>query len=220
MSTVQAPARSQSLVLSGIDWQTYSRLLWAFAVHRSIRLTYDRGKLEIMSPLLVHDKGAEFLGRLIVTLTEELGMTLLAGGSVTLRHRKLLRGLEPDRCYWIAHEPQVRGKDRLDLRKDPPPDLALEVDITRSALNRMGIYAALSVPELWRLDGATLTFHSLGTNRRYAPVTHSPTFPFVAPADLMGFLALRANQDDNAVAGQFRAWVRRQIAAAGGMTTP
>jgi Uma2 family endonuclease len=210
MSTVRAPAKPQRLLLRGIDWQTYSRLLRAFAVHRSVRLTYDRGNLEIMSPLLVHDKGAEFLGRLVLILTEELGLPLLAGGSTTLRRRKLRRGLEPDRCYWITHEPQMRGKDDLDLRKDPPPDLALEVDVTSSSLNRMGIYAALGVPEIWRLEGQALTFYALGTNRQYASVAHSPTFRFVKPADLLRFLALRATRDDTTVARQFRAWVRRK----------
>src|SRR5260370_32417765 len=91
------------LRLSGVDWRTYSRLLWGFAEQRGVRLIYDRGELEIMSPLLEHDDDADFLGVLVWTLTEELGLPIKPGGSVTVRRRKRQRGLEPDRCYWIAN---------------------------------------------------------------------------------------------------------------------
>jgi hypothetical protein len=124
--------------------------------------------------------------------------------------------LEPDGCYWIANAPAVRGKRRINLSVDPPPDLAIEVDVTNSSLNRMSIYASLGVPEVWRLDGQTLTFHHLGAGRSYAVATHSRAFPFVTPADLMSFLALFAAQDETSAVLQFRTWVRQQLAAGGG----
>lgn len=213
MSTVPArPTRSRRLVLHGIDWKTYSRLLAAFAEYRAVRLTYDRGRLEIMSPRLEHDTDADFLGQLIVALTDELGMPRLSGGSVTLRRRKLLKGLEPDRCYWIASEPAVRGKRNLDLRVDPPPDLAIEVDVTSSSLDRMSIYAAFGVPEVWRLEGTSLSFHVLSAGS-YTAATHSRSFPLLTAADLMSIAALRATQGEAAAGLQFRAWVRQQLAA-------
>src|SRR5205823_9725460 len=115
MSTVQKRVRN-SLLLQGIDWRTYSRLLWALAEHRSVRLTYDRGDLEIMSPLLEHDNPADLLGRFVVVLTEEMNLPMKAAGSTTLRRRRRQRGLEPDRAWWIAQEPRMRGKLRLNLR--------------------------------------------------------------------------------------------------------
>jgi Uma2 family endonuclease len=192
-----------------VDWRTYERLLRTFAERPSVRLTYDRGVLEIMRPLLEHDNDGRFLGRLVVTLTGELGLPIMAGGSTTFRRRSKRRGLEPDDCFWIASEPRVRNKRRIDLRVDPPPDLAIEVDVIRSSLNRMGIYAALGVPEVWRLDGPALTFHALQADGRYVATTHSRAFPLVAPADLLTFLALRGQMDENAVVRQFRAWVRQ-----------
>src|SRR4051812_38712736 len=90
---------SSSLLLPNTDWQTYSRLLRTFEERPGVRLTYDRGVLEIMSPRLRHDDPTDFVGRLVCTLTEELGQTLKHGGSTTLRRRKKQRGLEPDRCY-------------------------------------------------------------------------------------------------------------------------
>lgn len=209
MATVQLP-KPPRVVLQGVDWRTYTRLVYALAEHR-VRLTYDRGVLEIMSPLPVHEWGAHLLGRFIEVLTEELGQPLVAGGSTTLRLRPKRRGLEPDRCYWLVNEARIRGKDRLDLRVDPPPDLAVEVNAIHSSLNRMGIYESLRVPEVWRLDDQGLTFHVLGPHGKYAPSSHSLAFPQVTPADLMRFLALRPQLDDNSIVRQFRAWVQQHV---------
>lgn len=214
MSLAAAPVR-RHLLLSGIDWRTYTRLLHIFAEHPSVRLTYDRGVLEIMSPLPEHESDADMLGRFVVVMTEELGLPIKAGRSTTFRRRRKRRGLEPDNSYWIATEPRVRGKRRIDLKIDPPPDLAIEVDVTSSSLDRMAIYAALAVPEVWRLDGSLLTFHVLGAGGRYTVSTHSAAFPLVAPSDLVGFLSLRSTLDENTVVRQFREWFRQRLAGAG-----
>jgi Uma2 family endonuclease len=220
MSTVTAPpAVRDRLLLDNVDWRTYTRFLYLFAERPGYRLTYDRGRLEIMGPLPLHERCANLLGRLAITLTEELGLPILQGGSTTLRLRHRQRGLEPDRCYWITNEAAVRGKDRLNLRVDPPPDLAIEVDVTSSSLNRMSIYATLAVPEVWRVDKQTLSFHALAANRKkYTPISHSRSFPLVTPADLMTFWGMCATQEENSVIRQFRIWVQQQ--QAGGGTVP
>ena len=97
MATVTAPA-SPRFVLSGVDWRTYTRLLHIFAERPSIRLAYDRGELEIMSPLPEHESDADMLGRFVVVLTEEMRLPIKAGRSTTLRRRRRQRGLEPDNC--------------------------------------------------------------------------------------------------------------------------
>ena len=221
MSTAPArPAPGQRLLLHGVDWRTYSRLLHLFEDRPSLRFTYDQGSLEIMSPTHAHESDADFLGRLAVTLTEELGLPLKAGGSTTLRRQRRRRGLEPDKCCWIAHEAAVRGKRQIDLRVDPPPDLVIEVDVTSRSLNRLGIYAALGVPEVWRLDRQMLTFLALDPNGIYAALNRSLSLPLVTPADLAGFLVLRGTLDENAVVSQFRAWVRHQAAGRGTGPSP
>jgi Uma2 family endonuclease len=214
MAAPSTSTRPQRLVLYGVSWQEYTRMLRAFAERPGYRLTYDRGTLEIMSPLFEHELHADLLGRFVVVLTEELGVPIQAGRSTTFRRRRMRRGLEPDHSWWIAHEPLVRGKQRIDLRVDPPPDLALEVDITRRSLNRMAIYARLGVPEVWRLDARGLTFQTLQPNGRYAQQTHSPTFPLFTPADLMTHVALRTQYDENEVVRRFRAFVRQRLATA------
>src|SRR5438552_1319533 len=210
MSTLSVPA-TYSLLLDDIDWRTYTRLLHAFDERPNIRLTYDRGSLEIMTLTHEHESYAHLLGRFVVVLTEEFGLPIKGGGSTTFRRRQRRKGLEADESYWIASEPLVRGKDRIDLRIDPPPDLALEVDVTHSSLNRLGIYAALRVPEVWRREGETIVCYLLGADGRYTISATSRAFPGLAPADLMNFVALRGQMDENALVRQFRAWVRQHF---------
>jgi Uma2 family endonuclease len=209
MSAITQRPTTGSVLLSAVDWKEYKRFLRMFAERPGIRLTYDRGELEIMAPSFEHEDYCDFLGRLVLVLTEELRMPIRHGGSVTLRRRKWKRGLESDRCYWIKHEAQMRGVKNLDLRIHPPPDLAIEVDVTRSSLNRMAIYAKLRVPEVWRLDNSVLTFSVLQPDGNYALATHSLGFPQVTPNDLMRFLAMCATAEQNAIVAQFRQWIRQ-----------
>src|SRR6266853_5696530 len=109
---LREPATRLCLRLSAVDWRTYSQLLRIFAERPGYRLTYDRGELEIMSPLLEHDKDDRFLARLIVALTEELGLPIMAGGSVTMRRRRKKRGLEPRDCFWIQNSVKMAGRRR------------------------------------------------------------------------------------------------------------
>ena len=204
----------QKLILDDVSWDEYTRLLRTFE-GRHLRLTYDRGRLEMMTLSYEHESHGDFLGRFVVTLTEELNLPIRGGGSTTFRKRKKKKGLESDNCYWIAHEADVRNIKVINLRKAPPPDLALEVDISRSSMNLMRIYSSLDVPEVWRWDKNGLTFLVLNADGEYDAVTASPTFPLpISPADLMPFIAMRGQMDDNAVIRQFRTWIRAKLAAA------
>jgi Uma2 family endonuclease len=204
------PPPGHSLLLEGVDWQTYSRLLRAFAERPKIRLTYDRGRLEMMSPLLEHDNHGRFLGRMVGVLTEELGLPLHGGGTTTMRRQLRRRGIEADESFWIANAERMKGRRRLDLRRDPPPDLAIEVDVSHASLDRLAIYAALEVPEVWRLEGDDLRFYVLGANGKYKQVEHSHSFPVITPSILLNFLhKARKAGDQNPVIRAFRLWVRK-----------
>lgn len=199
------------VLLYDVPWAMYVRLVKSFEGKRNVRLTYDRGRLEIMAPSFEHDRDAAALAHLVEILTEELGLPIVRGGSVTVKRRRARRGLEPDRCFWIANAASVAGVNVLDLRIHPPPDLAIEVDVTNPSLDRFGVYAGLGVPELWRLDGDSLTFNTLAASRRYAPAAASPTLRGVTPADLLPFVQrLRDAADQNMVTRDFRAWVRQR----------
>lgn len=208
MSSLQSNVKRAPAVLHDIDWGTYSRLLRVFAQRRGFRLSYDRGTLEIMSPLWEHEKIAGILARFVDVLTEELHLPYELGGSVTLRRRRKRRGLEPDKCFWIASAGPLKGKMHLDLRIDPPPDLAIEMDVTHRSLDRMSIYAALGVPEVWRATADNLTFNILEAGV-YQVRTHSLSFPRLASADVLAFLTKLGNTGMSDVVGQFRDWVRQ-----------
>src|SRR5262249_35086854 len=213
MATASVPS-PQKLVLYDVDWHTYRRLLRDLQVRR-VRLTYDRGALEIMTLSLQHERFGRFLGRLLVTLTEEFQLPLAQGGSTTFRRRKKKRGLESDNCYWIQNEHLIRGKIKIDLRTDPPPDVGVEIDIFHSSLNRMAIYAALKVPEVWRFDGKTLEFHVLQPNGKYRIENQSRALAGVAAGGLLPFLMLLTQADENALIRQFREWIRKHYHLAG-----
>lgn len=208
-----APGRTagRSVLTPNVEWRQYLRLLQVFAEHPRVRLTYDRGVLEIMSPILQHDDDGDILGDFVKTLAREFRLTLHRGGSTTLKRRRMKKGLEPDRCFWIQNAPRIAGVRDLDLRVHPPPDLAIEVDVSRSSLDRMGIYAALRVPEVWRLDGDVLTFYALAADGNYAVTPTSRSFPGVAPADLPPFLQrARAAGDQIPLFDDFQAWARQR----------
>ena len=202
------------VLLHNVDWGMYTQLLDAFADKRGVKLAYDRGELEIMAPSLEHEDDAYHLGLFVDTLAEEIGLPLRRGGSVTVRRKKLKKGIESDRCFWIANAAKIEGVRQLDLKIHPPPDLAIEVDVTSSSLDKIGIYTKLGVPELWRLEGDELRFHRLGADQKYAEIPSSTAFPGITPADLMTFLKQARGAADQTIASKaFRAWVKQRIAA-------
>src|SRR5260370_27981448 len=190
MPTKTHVAVDHRILLTGVSWGSYSRLLQIFGDRPHLRLTYDRGDLEIVSRSLRHEKWGGILSRFVVVLTEELHLPLASGGSVTMRRKSLKRGLEADKSFWIAHEADVRGIEDLDLQIHPPPDLVIEVEITRSALKRMGIYAKMRVPEVWRVTAKKIRFQQLQPDGAYKEMPTSLTFPGLTPNDLMNFLKL------------------------------
>jgi Uma2 family endonuclease len=129
---------------------------------------------------------------------------------VILKRRRKRRGLEPDNCYWIANAGRLQAKKHLDLRVDPPPDLAIEMDVAHSSVDRMSIYAALEVPEVWRLTSEGLSFNILESGV-YQVRVHSLSFPRLASADLVPFLADLGHTGTTRLVARFREWVRQVL---------
>lgn len=199
----------QRFLLRDVSWETYEALCRDPGIRT--RMTYDRGMLEFWSPSYLHECLKCLLARLVHVVTEELNIPVQGCGSTTYRRAILEKGLEPDQCYYIQHESVMRGKDDLDFDVDPPPDLAIEVEVTRSALDRMGIYAALGVPEVWRFDGTALRAFVLGEDGKYESGDHSPTFPDLPLDELVRFVEQRKKQGETALVRSFRQWVRENL---------
>jgi Uma2 family endonuclease len=175
----------RSVFLRNVPWETYQTLRKAEA-NEHLRMTYDCGDLEIMSPLKRHGKIAVLLGLMIYEWTRHSRTEIESGRDMTCDREDLEKGLEPDLCYWTAHQPLVHGKDEVDLSVDPPPDLALEVDITRSSVPKLPIYAALRVPEVWcwRDDIEVLALRG-GQYVRVSESAALPGFPIKLAVELI-----------------------------------
>lgn len=204
MATATSPPPSLgSLVrLDQVSWQTYCDLRDA-PQNRHVCMTFDQGRLYLMSPSRMHERIAELIGRLIATYTECKSIPMLGGGSMTMKSKLLNRGLEPDKCYYIQNEAAVRGSDRYDAQTDPPPDLAVEVDVTSLSTIRLPIYAALAVPEVWRWSEDTIQVYHLGGDQ-YRPADQStclPGFPF---EKAIACLNDRFDHDETSLVAAFR----------------
>jgi Uma2 family endonuclease len=140
------------ILLQNISWDEYERLCDLFAEHY-IFLTYDQGELEICMPSAEHDRAGYLFDNILAYVTRYLGVLIDGVGAATLRNKLSSRGLEPDRAFYLSRAKEVLGKKSLDISFDPPPDLAIETDISSSSIPRMPIYATLGVPEVWRYDG-------------------------------------------------------------------
>lgn len=177
--------------------------------HHATRLFYDRGFLQIVMPSELHEIINRLLDRVITALTEELGLSIKSYGSTTLNREDLAKGLEPDSCYYIQHADRLQRR-QIDLTIDPPPDLAIEVDIISSSQRRFGLYRHLQIPEVWRYtEKQGVIFYQLQEGE-YHPCDFSPTFPIVSSAKLMELLELAKTKDDNTVIWLLRAWIRVQ----------
>jgi Uma2 family endonuclease len=196
----------QHFVLEDASWELYERFLREIG-DRPVRVTYDSGKMEIISPLPEHEGPKKIIGDMIEMLCFELRIPVICLGSTTFRRKIRAKGLEPDECYYIENEPRIRGKRRLNLRTDPPPDLAVEIDVTTRSVPRQRVYAALGVPEIWRYDGKRIQCLHL-IDGEYHARKFSLAFPFLEPASLKQFLGQGSFQDKTAVLRSFVDWVR------------
>lgn len=200
----------ESIILHGVSWQTYQALSHDLETAAGKRLTYDQGILEIMTPRPSHERYKSRLSRIVEVTTEEMALEIASLGSTTWSREDLQRGLEPDACFYIQNEATIRHKINLDLRTDPPPDLAIEVDYTSSSRSRMGIYAALGVPEVWRFDGTVLTIECL-VGTEYVPQSRSTVLPILQQRDIMDFLTASQAMGETSWVRTVRQWVREHL---------
>jgi len=198
----------QIVQLSGISWQTYETLL-AEIGDRQIRLTYNRGNLEIMVPSPEHERFKTIMGRFVETLAEELDVRIEPLGSTTFK-RPELSGAEPDECFYIQNLSAVKGKKRIDLNQDPPPDLVVEIDITSRSENSLQVYADLGVPEVWIYNGSRLRINRL-ENGEYVEGEISLAFPSLPILEIVRFLEQAETMDYLELVKAFRNWVKSQI---------
>lgn len=177
----------RTVVLHNVSWETYERLLRDVSDCSALRMHYDNGTLEIMSPSQEHEELNRSLAYLVEALLTELDWESRSLGSSTFRRADLDRGFEPDSCFYIQSTSRVEGKRKIDLRVDPPPDLLIEVELTRSAVEKLATYAEVGVPEVWRCDGTSVSILRLASGG-YERIDASRCFPFLTAEKLSELL--------------------------------
>jgi Uma2 family endonuclease len=198
------------LVLHDISWETYEQLLEIFAERSTPRMTYYQGTLELMVPLPEHERYSWTLGRLIAALSEEMGIEIIGLKSSTWRSEPKKAGNEADEFFYIQNEALMRGKLSIDLRNDPPPDLAVEMDLTSSSINKMAVYAELKVPEVWIWKKGKLIINILN-DTGYVESETSLAFGSFPVKELAQFMHLDSEKGENARIREFREWVRSHL---------
>jgi Putative restriction endonuclease len=201
----------QHLLLSDVSWQSYVTIGNALLDRPALRLTFDRGKLEFMTTSPKHEIYKKWLSRFVDILAEEFSQPKISAGNMTFQKEELEKGIEADDCFWIINESAMRGKLTWDPKVDPLPDLGLEIEISRSVLNRLDIYAALRILEVWCFNGMAFRIYRLQADGTYKQVQESQLFPKVPLGELVRFFALIETTDDLTVCRQFREWVRQFV---------
>lgn len=200
----------QRLLLRDVSWVEFEAILAELGNHRGTRIAYDRGVLEIMAPLPEHEYFKQSISIAIEDIAEVLEQDYETYGSTTWRKQAEQAGLEPDNCFYFQNEALVRGKLTFDLTQDPPPDLALEIDLTSRSLNRFPIYVRLGVPEIWCYDTGVLSIYLLQDDQ-YVQAEQSQVFPSLKIKELPELIAEYRGQGRLALRRAIREWVKGQL---------
>ncbi len=199
----------QQVLLKNVSWHEFERILAELGERRAARISYSNGILEIMTPLPEHEDNKVIIGNFVEILLEELEIEFRNLGSTTFKNGKMKEAVEPDECFYIQNEVKIRGKKRIDLKIDPPPDLAIEIDIT--SRTHFQNYQLLRVPELWRYNGKKLEINILdnenyvqsNTSRNFYQFSLIDTIPqYVEQSKVIG---------RNATMKAFRNWVKEHL---------
>ena len=203
-----------TLRLPCVSWEEYEGLLSQLADYPGVRVSYDAGKMEIMSPPLPeHEEYKDFIYSLARIISEESGVPLETRGSTTYKRPPDAKGAEPDASFYVQNATRVIGRRTIDLNIDPPPDIIVEIDTTNESLSKFNIYAVLGVPEIWRYDGQQAHIYQLA-NQAYAEATASRAFPALTAAALTDFTTQSKTQGQTAALAAFRQWWRTTSATA------
>lgn len=199
------------LVLHGQTWEDYERLLDAFVDPAGLHIAFDGETLQIMTVSIAHEKYVRLLERLISALSLRLGIEVESCGSATIKLSEVMKGLEPDACYYVQNADAVGGRSEIDFSVDPMPDIAVEIDLHNVSLNKLSIYSSLGFPEVWRYFRGGFEFYKLEKGK-YIRVEKSVALPMLSADLLAAFLNRGNDEKQTAILHDFEIWVNEQQA--------
>jgi Uma2 family endonuclease len=201
----------QCVEMRGLDWKGYSTMLRLRGERPRPRMIYLDGDLYLVTNSFPHERLSERFGWLVQVIIEEFDIPCNPSGQTTFQRRKKKGGVQGDKTYYLANEALIRGKDRIDLRTDPPPDLAIEAVHTHAATAAIEVYRRLKVPEVWVCDENGLRILIRQANGRYAESSASAAFPFLTAVEIFSWVGRPQTVPDTQWVKEFRRWVRETL---------
>ena len=199
----------QRIYLHDVSWKEFEQILLELGDKRATRVAYYAGELEIRMPLPEHERIKVLISNLLVVLLEELDLPWESLGSSTFKNASTKTGIEPDDCFYLKNCQAVIGRKRLDLNIDPPPDLAIEIDLTSPT--QLSAYEALGVPEIWRYQQGKLAIFIL-LEGHYIESSFSSSFPSLPIVEGISAILARSNKILMSESRkEFRQWVRQNL---------
>ncbi len=198
--------KGTKLTAESVSWDEYEQLLEDLDNSHAVRIFYNNGRMEIVSPKPIHERPVEILHSLIVALRDELDIDIESLGSSTLKSQMSKAGAEPDASFYIKNAALIHGTLDLDLAHDPPPDIVIESDYTSSSLDKFAIYASLAVPEIWHIANQYVSLWKL-ENHSYIEVENSLSFPFLSADKLNEYLVQGIQEGERKAAKSLREWI-------------
>jgi len=195
------------LSLYDVAWDEYDDLVQQLDDTSAFRISYDNGRMQIMSPSARLEKYKNLLHDFVLILGDELKLEVLSYGSATLKLKAAGKGAEADDCFYIQHAADISTKDDIDLTRDPPPDLVVEIDLTSESSRKFGIYSALGVPEIWRFDGRSCEILVL-SGPTYTETGFSLAFPSLQKQHISQFVIESSKEGPRQARSKLRSWLK------------
>ena len=205
------PEGDQCVELSDIDWKGYLTMLRLRGEQSVPKMVYLDGRVSLLSPSFRHEEIRTRLGVVVTEILVAFEIPFRASGQTTLRRRKRRGGVEGDQSYYIANERLIRGKHDLNLRIDPPPDLAIEAVHSHDASAALEVYRRLRVPEVWVCDENELQILILHGTGLYAPAPTSRALPFLSAIEILDWVKRVPDGSDLEWIKSLRMWIHDEL---------
>ena len=205
---IQIEPELRSVVMD-VSWDYYSRTLEELGPSRGFRITFDQGRMEIVTTSNLHERIKTVIARLLEMYAAEADIPVIGDGTLTLRREALNRGLEPDECYYVQTPAPPATEGEFDLSINPPPDLAIEVEISRGSISKMPIYSVLKVREVWRYSAGRVVPMHLSKSGEYHAAKDSLAFPDLEMGQFNKFLKQAVEENVHEAIKGLRKWMRQ-----------
>jgi Uma2 family endonuclease len=205
MTTAFRAQTQEQVVHLKVSWETYETLTADIDKDSHTLLSYDGETLELMSPHTEHEAYKTLIDLLLGIVMAEWGINLYGTGSTTLKAKPM--GAEPDTSYYSANAAKIGGLKQIDLGSSPPPDLVVEIDLSRGRMDKLRLYAELRIPEYWRVDHEGLQAFSL-VDGAYTLIDVSRVVGGLPLSEFARFLERRLEPDRRAICKDWQAWLR------------